>query len=141
METEDRLLQQIDMMGKVLAKVMADIFHLKYQPSFNLVQPAIWQALKDEAGLDLTAMLDKPSHELVTYLTTEKQLSESHLAQLSDIFYELGRGDEEAFAEADRRNLAHAYALYEYLNRTGKIYSMERDNRLRRIGEKLATEG
>ncbi len=71
METEDRLLAQIDQMGKALAKVFADIFNLSYQPDLTALRKEAYHALNENAGLDIGPLLDLQPTLAVEKLITE----------------------------------------------------------------------
>jgi hypothetical protein len=133
METEDRLLAQIDQMGKVLAKVMADVFHLQYNPDLSALRTEAYQALHADAGLDMGALLSMQPQSAVELLSTEKGFSETHLDQFADVLWELSRADRtewDALNAEQHRQLALAYAIYQHLNRTSTLYSLERERRM-----------
>lgn len=130
MGIEDRFKKQIDQLGKVLGRILADLLDIKTQENSVADLEPFYASLKSEVDLDVEEMLDIPAESLPEKLVAEKQYSLSDLELLADIFYHLDNGTDET-----RRTelLERAVAIYEYVQGHEHAFSMERMNKISRI--------
>lgn len=130
MGIEDRFKKQIDQLGKVLGRILADLLDIKTQENTVADLAPFYQSLKSDAGFDVEAWLDIPAELLPEKLVAEKNYSLSDLELLADIFYHLDNGTDET-----RRTelLERSVAIYEYVQGHEHAFSMERMNKISRI--------
>jgi hypothetical protein len=130
MEQEDRLKKQIDQLGKVLGKILADLMRLKNQGDASISIDSIFVAFKTELDLNLEEIIEWPAEELVEKLKTEKGFTPLHLELLADILYNLEDGSNPA---RQYDCLERALTIYEYTQLIDNNYSMDRMNKINRI--------
>lgn len=87
MEQEDYLKRQIDQLGRVLGKILADLMELKAQGQVGGGMEAASQALKNELGLNIDELTTIPAEKFITRIRVGRQWSISHpraYVQLND---------------------------------------------------------
>lgn len=133
MKQDDYFLNQIDILGRVLGKVLADIFHLKKQGQVMDGIETISQALKAELDFDLSELLAIPNENWIEILLSSEKIKLEHLEKLAEIMYELGFGLKEKNILEMNQYLEKSYLLFEYLNKHSNVYSIERMNKMEKI--------
>jgi hypothetical protein len=130
MEQEDRLKKQIDQLGKVLGKILADLMRIKNQGNASIGIDSIFVAFKTELDLNLEEIIEWPADELIEKLKTEKGFTPLHLELLADILYNLEDGSDPA---RQYDCLERALTIYEYTQLIDHNYSIDRMNKINRI--------
>ncbi len=130
MNQEDRLKKQIDQLGKVLGRILADILGIKTQADASIGFDSVYQELKTELDLNMDEVLDWPMDELVVKLKTERNYTHAHLELLADILYNLQDGTN---TTRSVELLERALVIYEYIQENDAAYSFERMNKINRI--------
>lgn len=134
MAQEDKLKREIDLIGKLLAKLFADLSGRKNISETNETYKIVQQSLQDQLALDLDALTNASSDEFKKLLK-EKAFGNLHLEQLADILDQLA-----ARAESEQKShklYEKALLLYEELARTDTSYSLERHYKIERIKKLL----
>lgn len=130
MENEDRLKKQIDQMGKVLGKILADLLNIKQQGDASMQIDTIFVAFKTELDIDLEEIIDCPTDELIEKLKKEKGFAPHHMELLADILYLMEDGSD---TSRQYDCLERALTIYEYTQVMDNNFSMERMNKINRI--------
>jgi len=123
MEKEDYLKRMLDQMGRALGKVLFNIISV---PTDGKIMAGIMNAkqqLRSEAHLDIDELLAMDDQEMLDHLK-KKSFNNSLIEQLAKIMYELGKRQTDA-GERQKLYRRTRYIL-EYLNRSDKTYSTER---------------
>jgi hypothetical protein len=130
MAQEDKLKREIDLIGKLLAKLLSDLTDLKSSSGTDETIQSIQQSFKDHLSLDLNVLL-KASPEGFRKLLNEKNLNDQHLQQIADILYQLAERNGSA---AGNHNLYEkALLLYEELSSRDTSYSLDRHFKIEKI--------
>lgn len=89
MEQRDLLKDQIEQLGKVLAKLLAGFLGLKEEGKASQGIAVINEQMKGKLDLDILLIARLGKAELKTYLQ-DRQLRGEHIETLSDYFKEMG---------------------------------------------------
>ena len=134
MRQDDYYLKQIDLLGKILGKIVSDI--LKTNSTDDVMEgiEAASQALKNEVGINLNDLLNKNNDEIVTFLQQDKKLNNNHLEKLAEILFELGK---EHHSEYKKNLFEKSLTIYSFVNNNSSTYSIERVNKMDKINKIL----
>ena len=125
MEQRDFLQDQIDQLGKVLAKLLADFVGFKSQGNVAEGIKHTNKVFAKALDLDVEVLLAMGNNELWVYLRRKKYQSE-HLELIADYFTEWGESlINENEAEAVRI-FRKAMQIYDLINEDSRVYSFER---------------
>jgi hypothetical protein len=134
MQQSDYLLRQIEQLGRVLGKILADLLGLKNQGEAHAPFDFASAAFLNELDMDLPALLALPESEWIPALTALPNWNESHLETFADILLELAEGlDSRGERERAETLYPRALLLYRYLDESGAVFSFERHNKMDRI--------
>ena len=112
MRQDDYFLRQIDILGRILGKILTDLLKKKGTGEIMDTVEVTAQALKSELDIDLNSLLLVNNENLVVFLKTEKKFGEQHLEKMAELFFILGQ---------DLKNekvllfLQKSVTIYEYL--------------------------
>ena len=135
MEQEDYLKRQIDQLGRVLGKILADLIGLKTQGQASSSIEATDQALKNELGLNLNDLTSIPPVELINILQADKKLSTEIVEELAEILFLIAE-DIEQNSKANKKKqefYERSLILYEYADTSGTTYSFDRHLKIANI--------
>lgn len=130
MRQDDYFLRQIDILGRILGKILTDLLKKKGTGEIIDSVEVTAQALKSELDIDLNSLLLVNNENLVEFLKTEKKFGEQHLEKMAELFFILGQ---------DLKNekvllfLEKSVTIYEYLNKTSSAYSLDRIHKIDKI--------
>ena len=130
MRQDDYFLRQIDILGRILGKILTDLLKKKGTGEIMDTVEVTAQALKSELDIDLNSLLLVNNENLVEFLKTEKKFGEQHLEKMAELFFILGQ---------DLKNekvllfLEKSVTIYEYLNKTSSTYSLDRMHKIDKI--------
>ena len=130
MRQDDYFLRQIDILGRILGKILTDLLKKKGTGEIMDSVEVTAQALKSELDIDLNSLLLVNNENLVEFLKTEKKFGEQHLEKMAELFFILGQ---------DLKNekvllfLEKSVTIYEYLNKTSSTYSLDRMHKIDKI--------
>ena len=121
---QDYLIKQIDQLGRVLGKILANLLGLKNQGIVSETIEIVNCSLKDELGFDFDELLAIPTDNFIETLIFEKAFNNQHLNCLADICFETA----ELESKQSKQKLLYqrALLLYEYLEKAENIYSLDR---------------
>ena len=94
MEQRDLLKEQIEQVGRVLGKILADFLGLKTQGNSAQAISFSKQQLNSELDIDLEKILNLSGKALATYLK-DRLYSEENIELLVDYLYTIGKNDRE----------------------------------------------
>ena len=133
MPQEDHLKKQIDQLGRVLGKILADLIGHKAQGQIIAEPEAIYSLLKD--ALDIDDLLAIPIAELMTTLLSNNKFNNDNFEKLADILFLMA----EEVDQGNKLNLMknklfeRSLIIYEYLNKSSMTYSLERHLKMVKI--------
>ena len=130
MRQDDYFLRQIDILGRILGKILTDLLKKKGTGEIMDSVEVTAQALKSELDIDLNSLLLVNNENLVEFLKTEKKFGEQHLEKMAELFFILGQ---DLKNEKALLFLQKSVTIYEYLNKTSSTYSLDRIHKIDKI--------
>jgi hypothetical protein len=130
MKQDDYFLKQIDIFGRILGKILADLLNLKSQGEVIEIMEITSQSLKSELDLDLNELLNISNIDLIKFLQEDKKFNNDHLEKIAEILFELGS----VINNNIKINvLEKCLTLFDYLNHTSLTYSLDRITKIKKI--------
>ena len=136
MERRDYLKDQIDQMGRVLGKILADFLGLKSQGMVNQGIEISNEQLIGELDLDVEELLSLNKSDMIEQLEA-KNLTAEHLEILASYLHEVGEVEFHHKNEHAKTYLNAALTLLDHLDEGSRTYSIERSNRRSNIKDML----
>ena len=135
MRQDDYFLRQIDILGRILGKILTDLLKKKSSGEIMDSVEVTAQALKSELDIDLSSLLLVDNENLVEFLKTEKKFGEQHLEKMAELFFILGQDlkNEKALLYLEK-----SVTIYEYLNKTSSTYSLDRIYKIDKIKKMIS---
>jgi hypothetical protein len=128
---DDYLLNQIDLFGKVLAKIITQLLKRKTNNEIFEVSEATIQISEKEAPITIAELLELSNDKLTEFfLSHEFQLN--HFEKMGELFHLLSNESTHRF-----NCLNKSLTLYNYVHTHSTTYSTERVNRIRKIEEEI----
>ena len=127
---DDYFLKQIDILGRTLGKMLANLLNLKSQGEIIEVIEITAQSLKSELDLDLNELLNISNTNLIKFLQDHKKFNADHLEKIAEILFELG-----SLINNDIKInvLEKSLTIYDYLNHKSLTYSYDRIRKVEKI--------
>lgn len=139
MEQEDYIKRQIDQLGRVLGKILADLTGLKSQGKTSVGIEAVDQVVKNELDFTIDEMTSIPTEKFINILQGGRKLSNDTINNLADILFiiaeELVPSDTDH--EKKKKMYERALTIYEHLEKTSSTYSFDRRYKIAQIKEAL----
>jgi hypothetical protein len=127
MQQEDFIKIQIDRIGRVLGKILADLIDLKIQGKISEGVMLADQALKSELDLDINNLLLIPTEKFIKTLQENKKLSNEAFDKLAEIIFNLAESADRDIENETRRKLfERSLLIYKHLEKASSTYSMDR---------------
>lgn len=135
MRQDDYFLRQIDILGRILGKILTDLLKKKGIGEIMDTVEVTAQALKSELDIDLSSLLLVGNENLVEFLKTEKKFGEQHLEKMAELFFIVGQDlkNEKALLFLEK-----SLTIYEYLNKTSSTYSLDRIYKIDKIKKMIS---
>jgi hypothetical protein len=135
MEQEDWLMKQINLLARVLGKILADLLGLKSRGQVEEGIEAAGQTLKSELDLNIDELILIPVEQFIKILKKDRQFGDEDLEKLADIFFLIAEEfDQKSIEDEKRKKLfERSLAIYQYLDKTGSTYSFERHEKIKKI--------
>ena len=130
MRQDDYFLRQIDILGRILGKILTELLKKKSSGEIMDSVEVTAQALKSELDIDLNSLLLVGNENLVEFLKTEKKFGDQHLEKMAELFFILGQ---DLKNEKALLFLQKSVTIYEYLNKTSSTYSLDRIHKIDKI--------
>ncbi len=121
MERRDLLKDQIEQLGKVLGKILADFMGMADGGDVLEAENSCNQRVLDESGIDVEKMVSLSGQELLDYVN-ELELAPLHLEILSGYLKEIALADRK---QAEAR-LKRAIELLDIADEISQTFSFER---------------
>ncbi|HLU87542.1 MAG TPA: hypothetical protein VKZ44_07275 [Taishania sp.] len=135
MERQDYLKKQIDLLGKILGKILSDLLGLKNSGNINQGLEITNQTLKAELDFDIQDLLDIPTDQWIETLIKQKNISNNNLEKLAEILL--------LIADNQRDNNKNLYekclTIYQYLETTETVYTLDRQWKITHIKNELSS--
>lgn len=127
---DDYFLKQIDILGRTLGKILANLLNLKSQGEIIEVIEITAQSLKSELDLNLNELLNTSNTNLIKFLQDDKKFNSDHLEKIAEILFELGS----VVNNNIKINvLEKSLTIYDYLNYKSLTYSHDRLMKIEKI--------
>ena len=135
MRQDDYFLRQIDILGRILGKILTELLKKKSSGEIMDSVEVTAQALKSELDIDLNSLLLVGNENLVEFLKTEKKFGDQHLEKMAELFFILGQDikNEKALLYLEK-----SVTIYEYLNKTSSTYSLDRIHKIDKIKKMIS---
>jgi hypothetical protein len=142
MEQEDYLKRQIDQLGRVLGKILADLTGLRSQGATGIGLEAADYALKEELGFDLSALASIPKENFIQTLQEVKYFSNENLDNLAGIMFLVAEEPYHGGAETGekKRLYERSFIIYGHLEMASSTYSFDRHVKMDKIKIRLAAK-
>lgn len=134
MKQDDYFLKQIDILGRILGKIVSDLLKLKSKGEIMESVETITLALKNELDLNLNEIILLNKEEFLKFLQEERKFNNENLEKLADILYLLG---DNSTSENRITKLEKSLIIYEHLNKNSTTYFPERIKKIERINNAL----
>jgi hypothetical protein len=135
MQQEDWFMKQINLLGRVLGKILADLLGLKARGKVGEGIEAAEQTFISELDLNIDELILIPVQRFINTLQEQKNFNDEDLEKLADIFFliaeEFGQRGKEA--EKTKELFGRSLIIYEYLDKTGSTYSFDRHTKIEKI--------
>ncbi len=128
MEQRDFLKDQIEQMGKVLARVLADFFHMKNDNNASEGVEIANQHLREKIDIDIVKLTGLNKGELVDYCMN-RNLTADHLEFLAEYLKEAGLAESSSDKQGAKKYWLTAIELLEIGNEISRVISFEGLNR------------
>jgi len=135
LQQEDWLIRQINQLGQVLGKILADLLGIKNKGRVGEGNEVAEQALKSELDLDINDLAKMPADRFIKTLQEDKQFNDENFEMLADIFLTISEELDQSGTDDKKRKKLYEKALiiYEHLDKTGSTYSIDRHNKIEKI--------
>lgn len=134
MQRKDYLDKQIDQLGRVLAKMLAEFTGLP-SPDADTLQNAD-AVLKNELGYDTDEWIAVPESEFVETLLATGKFNSANLEALADWLW--WRANQTESLPLKTNIARKCLLLYEYIDHTDRIFSADRQAKMTQIRQWLA---
>ena len=131
-------MKQINELGRVLGKILADLFRLKAQGKVSDSVQFVNQSLKQKIVLGLDELLEIPMNEMLTLLQTEKNFNDENLESLAELMSETAEiHDPKSDQKLSNRLNLRSLEILEFLNEHSGSFSITRENQIRKIKNRM----
>lgn len=130
MKQDDYFLKQIDILGRVLGKIITDLLQLKSKGQIMDGIEVTSEALKSELDLDINDLLLIPTEKLIDVLQKKNKLNLDHFEKLAEILLLIG---DEHKDEKKVQFLQRSLILFNFINNNSSTFSMDRMSKIERI--------
>jgi hypothetical protein len=139
LQQEDYLKRQIDQLGRVLGKLLADILGFRSKGQVNAGIETTNQVLKNELGLNIDDLISISDGDFIKILQDEKKLNNENLDNLAEILFLFAEEPDSPDADNSKVNMLYekALILYEHINETSSVYSFDRHLKIEKIKNAL----
>lgn len=136
MKERDYLKKQIDVLGRILGKLLSDLLGKKSSGEIVGGIEFTNQILNEELNLTIEKITKIPEEDFIDFLKTEKKFTNENLEQLSEIILvNMESGiDEITQLKLYKKSLL----LFEHIEKNEKTYSFERHLKIGKIKEILS---
>ncbi len=133
MKQDDYLLNQIDLLGKVLAKIIDLLLGRKNENEVFEINQLVLQTNEHTAPIKIIEVLELPNSQLIEFLVIQN-FKVHHIEKLAELFQLLSNDNTNTI-----NCLEKSLILYNYVQNYSLTYSSERVKRITKIEALLAT--
>jgi hypothetical protein len=123
MPQEDYFKREIDKLGKLLAKALADLLNLKSANKLTDGIESVNQIFKTELNVTIDSLLQISENEFLPFLVNAKSLNNNQLELIADILVETADNSEKKLS---LNAYQKALLLYKYVTENESDYSVNR---------------
>ena len=136
MERRDILKDEVERLGRVLGKILADLLDWKAKGNLSEGINATAEALKRELDLDLNTVLGLDRSALAEYLDRQ-DYTDDHLEILVDVLLEMGKASTQVTGYASDRYFYSALDILDAIDSRSSTLSFDRVNKRLHIEQLL----
>lgn len=122
MQRQDYIIKQIDQLGKVLSKLLADVLGLKHDLKITEAETIVNTVFEKDLGFNFDELLKIKDAELIAFLSSNK-FDLISMEVLANLFFEIG--DSSTEKEKQVNCFSKAKIIYNHLNSERKTYSFD----------------
>lgn len=131
-------MRQIEQLGQVLAQLLTRLLNIKRVPSGGLNLEEIKNIYSDELDLTLDLIMETPGDGIIELLKSRVKFMDQHLEKMAEIITETAELYESAEEKETARDLREkCIIIYEHLQDTSGIYSLDRIMKISQLKELL----
>jgi len=135
MQQRDFLMRQIEQMAQAFATLIRKLLGMKTENTEEEAQLATNELLKDQLSTSIQELLNIPVEAISEFIVKEKGLDESNLEVFADV---LVLNAKVKSVHSDQVKLYKiALEVYQWIDNKSRTFSMERQNKIRKIEEFL----
>ena len=135
MEQRDYLLRQIEMMAQFLAALIRKLTGLKEESSEEIILQTTNKQLNESLEISLDDLLNLPPEKLPHYLLNKTGIDKNNVELLAEI---LSLNAKATATESRKKELFEAaLELYNWADREGNTFSLERHRKITEIKSQL----
>lgn len=138
MERRDLIKDQIEELGRVLGKILADFLGLKSKGNVEQGMEVANERFQSQLDIDINQLINLSKDQLKEYVK-DRGLTDSHLETLSDYLKEVGLGTSDS--ALNQVHLQKAIDLLDIADELTKTMSFERINKKSRLLNFLEQKG
>ncbi len=135
MESRDYLQKQIDLLGQVLGKILADLLKIKTDVGIGSNLNVVNEILKSGTKIDLEDVRNTSKEEWIAFLTEEHHFHEAHLQEFAIILTTIANELEDNKLKTNL--FEKALIIHQYLNYLDTTFVLERENAMIELKKKL----
>ena len=136
MQQRDILKDQIEQLGRVLGKIIAEFLDLKLQGEVGLGIKQTRKSLQEQLDIDVEKLLLLNEQDLLSYLN-ERNLIGAHAEMIADYLLDVGSHILPTDPEIGKKYLNKTRDLYEVSNQLSDSLSLERIKKATKIEQML----
>lgn len=136
MERRDYLLQQIQMMGLFLQKLIARMLKREEDDESGGLHDTIISEFNNEFKLDIEELVLLQDEDFFSIMR-ENNFKESHFESLAQLLFLLGKPADFTITVSQRNYLQKSLAIYIEIEKESRNFSMERNDRMAEIHQLL----
>ncbi|HEY0031195.1 MAG TPA: hypothetical protein VGC65_10585 [Bacteroidia bacterium] len=139
MQQRDYIKRQLEELGKVLAKILADIMRLKEHGKIQEAYVLAKDNLVSQFDLDMEHILSLSKEDFQLLIIKGNQLNPTQLNYLAELLYTSAGLLEEKEEQQINDLYTKALLIYQHLNRVEKTFSIEREKKITAIEQHFKT--
>lgn len=136
MERRDYLMQQIQMMGLFLQKLIARMLKRDENDETGGTYDIVITEFNNEFKLNINELVLLQDEDFFSILK-EKNFKEDHLESLAQLLFLLGKPTDFTISVSQRNYLQKSLAIYNEIEKESRNFSMERNDRMMEIHQLL----
>jgi hypothetical protein len=133
MKQDDYFLNQIDILGRILGKVLADLLMLKNQGNILDGIEIAQQQLISELDLDLNEIILLSPEKLIPFLNKKFNFKVENLDKIAEILFKIGVKIKSENTNNTNNYLTSALTIFNYTNTKSSTFSIEKMNKIEKI--------